>query len=214
MGFAPDPWAFTPWEYADQGRFGGRWDDPHGMWRSVYAGQSRLACLLEVLARFRVSPDLLALYAELDEEATAAPTLPPGQVPREWLGPRMTSTARLSGHFVIPGDGQSLSTLRKRFAAEALRQGCHEIDTAVIRDARPRGLTQAMASWFYMHEPLAGVEYTSRHADELVLWAIFERSHDDAHSVALDQKRAGETLSADDTEMREAMRLLHLAWER
>jgi hypothetical protein len=24
----PEPWAWTPWQYATDGRFTGRWDDP------------------------------------------------------------------------------------------------------------------------------------------------------------------------------------------
>uniref|UniRef100_UPI00404B39B8 RES domain-containing protein n=1 Tax=Georgenia sp. M64 TaxID=3120520 RepID=UPI00404B39B8 len=48
VGYAPDPWTWTPWQYAEAGRFSGRWDDPHGIWRSVYVGQSALACYLEV----------------------------------------------------------------------------------------------------------------------------------------------------------------------
>ena len=40
---SPDPWAWTPWQYAHAGRFGGRWDDPVGRWRTPYAGRSTLA---------------------------------------------------------------------------------------------------------------------------------------------------------------------------
>jgi hypothetical protein len=41
VGYQPDPWAWTPWEYAgDDGRFHGRWDDPHGTWRTLYLGAS------------------------------------------------------------------------------------------------------------------------------------------------------------------------------
>src|SRR6516165_1425811 len=34
VGYRPDPWAWTPWEYAGaDGCFHGRWDDPNGTWR-------------------------------------------------------------------------------------------------------------------------------------------------------------------------------------
>lgn len=43
VGHRPDPWAWTPWEYAgDDGRFHGRWDDPAGRYRTLYAGGDRL----------------------------------------------------------------------------------------------------------------------------------------------------------------------------
>jgi len=54
VGYRPDPWAWTPWQYAGEtGCFPGRWDDPRGWFRTIYAGRELLACLLEVLARFR-----------------------------------------------------------------------------------------------------------------------------------------------------------------
>ena len=57
VGFAPAPWNWTPWEYAGtDGCFHGRWDDPHGTWRSLYTGFSAPACYLEVLAPFRAAP--------------------------------------------------------------------------------------------------------------------------------------------------------------
>ena len=30
VGYPPRPWEWTPWEYATDGRFAGRWDDPTG----------------------------------------------------------------------------------------------------------------------------------------------------------------------------------------
>src|SRR3546814_3536883 len=57
VGFKPEPWAWSGWEWAGaDGRFHGRWDDRPGNFRTVYAGSTLLACLLEVLAGFR--PDL------------------------------------------------------------------------------------------------------------------------------------------------------------
>jgi hypothetical protein len=59
----------TPWQFAEDGRFNGRWDDPNGVWRSHYVGESRLACYLEVLARFRIDASLQSDLAEIDEDA-------------------------------------------------------------------------------------------------------------------------------------------------
>jgi hypothetical protein len=67
IGFAPEPFAWTPWEYAEAGRFDGRWDDPEGTYRTLYLGDSLLGVLLEVLARFR--PDT----ALVEELATIGP---------------------------------------------------------------------------------------------------------------------------------------------
>ncbi|MFE4835543.1 RES domain-containing protein [Arthrobacter sp. NPDC056691] len=87
IGFRPDPWAWSGWEWATDGRFPGRWDDLHGNFRTVYAGSSLRACLLEVLAGFRRDARLAIEPDEIVEDAEDAvlyPTLASGQVPREW----------------------------------------------------------------------------------------------------------------------------------
>ncbi len=91
IGFLPpEPWAWSGWEWAADGRFPpGRWDDVHGNFRTVYAGSSLKACLLEVLAGFRPDPRLaseLDAIVEDDEDQVLYPSVPPGEVPpREWL---------------------------------------------------------------------------------------------------------------------------------
>jgi hypothetical protein len=64
VGYAPQPWSWTPWQFAEDGRFNGRWDDPNGVWRSRYVGDSPLTCYLEVLARFRFDPSLQSELAQ------------------------------------------------------------------------------------------------------------------------------------------------------
>jgi hypothetical protein len=83
VGYQHDPWAWTPWEYAGaDGRFHGRWDDPNGTWRTIYVGSTALACYLEVLARFRPDPVLVAELAGIDRnDADAFPTAPAGELP-------------------------------------------------------------------------------------------------------------------------------------
>lgn len=44
-----------------------RWDDSDGVWRSLYGGESRLACFLEVLAFARPDPQLQDELAGVDE---------------------------------------------------------------------------------------------------------------------------------------------------
>ena len=83
IGFRPDPWAWSGWEWAANGRFRGLWDDLHGNFRTIYAGSSLKACLLEVLAGFRADARLAAELDEIvedDEDAVLHPTLSPGEV--------------------------------------------------------------------------------------------------------------------------------------
>jgi|SoiMethySBSTD1v2_1073268.scaffolds.fasta_scaffold1359316_1 hypothetical protein len=184
VGFAPAPWNWTPWEYAGtDGCFHGRWDDPHGTWRSLYTGFSALACYLEVLAPFRADPILLDdLNAIIDEDDDSAhyPTAIAGTLPRSWCQPRLLASGRLTGTFAVPGHPDSLPTLRRRFLTAAKEFDLADLDAAAIRDSRPRTLTQHIAAWIYTLSsgdgvPLAGIEFQSRHGDNLMLWALFER---------------------------------------
>lgn len=181
VGYQPDPWAWTPWEYAgDDGRFHGRWDDPHGTWRTLYLGASPLACYLEVLARFRTDPRMAAEMAEIldnDADGHLYPTAPAGHLPRNWCERRLLASGRLSGVFALPGNQQSLATLRRAFLPTARSLGLADLDAAAIRDSRPRALTQAISAWLYTlrtpdGKPLNGIQFQSRHGDGLLLWAI------------------------------------------
>jgi hypothetical protein len=219
VGFAPEPWAWTPWEYADGGRFTGRWDDPNGIWRTLYVGDTRLVCFLEVLAPFRPDP---VLAAELDaveedpEDAAEHPTIAPGRVPRSWCGPRRLGGGRLSGWFAVPGHVESLPTLRARFLQLAHSVGLPDVDAAAIRTAEPRAFTQAVAAWLHdldgpEGEPVAGIQFESRHGDGLTLWAIFERSPDERVPQQL-HDLMDSALDPDDLDLLEAMRLHRLQW--
>lgn len=219
VGFEPAPWSWTPWQYAEHGRFSGRWDDPDGIWRSIYVGESRLACFLEVLAFARPDPQLqdeLADVDEADEDAVAYPTLAGGLLPESWRSPRRVGTARLTGWYAVPGDKESLPTLRARFLALAITLRLPDVDAGVIRLAEPREFTQVVAAWLYDQTapdgaPLAGVQFTSRHGDDLTLWAVLERPGDDDVSALL-QEPESEPVGQDDDELQEAMRIHRLQW--
>jgi len=65
----------------------------------------------------------------------------------------------------------------------ALRGWHADVDRAAIRLAEHRRLTQHLAGWLDEQtvpdgSPLAGVQFASRHGDELALWVVFERVDD------------------------------------
>jgi hypothetical protein len=219
VGFEPEPWAWTPWQYAEHGRFSGRWDDPDGVWRSIYVGASRLACYLEVLAFVRADPQLQDDLAGIDEgpeDAVAHPTLPGGRLPVSWRWPRRVGSALLHGWYAVPGDKESLPTLRARFLALAVKLRLPDVDAASIRLAEPRSFTQSIAAWLYEQtapggRPLGGVQFTSRHGDGVTLWAVFERPGDEEVS-ALVREPQSDPIDEDDPELREAMRIHRLQW--
>ncbi|MHB1446704.1 MAG: RES domain-containing protein [Acidimicrobiales bacterium] len=217
VGFEPDPWAWTPWEY---GSFTGRWDDPEDLYRVLYAASTPLGCFLEVLAVFRPDPGLAAELAEIEGDAAddAFPTVAPGQVDRAWLGRRRLGTAALAGDYVDVGHSQTIAELRPLFLARALELGLPDFDAAAIRMAAPRAVTQELSRRLYAstlstgHTP-AGIEFGSRHGDDQQLWAVFERDADVGapRSHLLTDVRYM-AIAEDHPVLLEAMALHHLAW--
>jgi hypothetical protein len=133
IGFRPDPWAWSGWEWATDGRFPGRWDDLHGNFRTVYAGSSLRACLLEVLAAFRRDARLAMELDEIiedHEDAVLHPTLVSGQVPREWLDARAATSAKLTGTYCAVTDSRSMAVLHPHFIGMALSLGLLDLDAA------------------------------------------------------------------------------------
>jgi len=220
IGFRPRPWAWTPWELAPEaGHFTGRWDDPVGSFRTIYGGETLLACLLEVLARFRPDPHLeedLGRIVEDHIDNDDFPTLPPGQVPISWLSRREASRAGLSGAYCLVTDKESLPTLRSRFLSTAINYGLADLDAGVLRLSAPRALTQDIAAWLYeLHDAhghqIDGVNFQSRHGDGQTLWAVFERGEDGDVSSRISHPRPF-ALNPDNRDLVEAFRLHRLAW--
>jgi hypothetical protein len=217
VGFQPEPWAWSGWEWAGaDGRFHGRWDDREGRFRTVYAGSSLLACLLEVLAGFR--PDAALVLAlegivEDEEDATLHPTTTAGEVPYAWLEPRSGATATLTGRFCAVTTFESIATLRPQFIAQAHLLELHDFDASALKDGRPRDLTQSVATFLHATTDLAGVTFQSRHGDDLMLWAIFERGGDPSISPNLAEVQ-DHALSPEHPDLVEAFRLLGLTWEQ
>lgn len=181
VGFGPQPWAWVGWEWATDGRFHGRWDDRKGNFRTVYAGATLYACLIELLADFRPDPALLLVLDDIEEDdvdAALHPTASAGKLDPSWLTPRAAGTGRLTGSFCRITTAQTLAALHSTFVAQALLLGLRDFDAAALKDARARKLTQAISTYVYEHTSLDGLQFSSRHGDDLTLWAIYERPSD------------------------------------
>lgn len=211
IGYAPAPWAWSGWEFAGtDGRFPGRWDDDRGVFRTVYAGSTLLGCLLEVLAHFRPDPALAAEMAGIEDEE-GFPTAPAGHVPHSWLDPREAASATLRGTFCDVTATESIAALRPAFIALVHQLGQPDFDAAALRRARPRELTQRVATHLHATTDVAGVRFVSRHGDEVELWAIFEHAGDRSVSPHLSDLRSV-ALPPDHPELVTAFRLHGLTW--
>jgi len=218
VAYKPDPWAWVPWEFAP---FNGRFDDSRGQFRVLYSGATRLACFLEVTAQFRPDP---AVAAELDsivgdEEDTNYPATVIGVVPADWRARRTVGDAQIAGVYVEIGAKESLAWLRWRLASRLIHYGVPDVDGATIRSTVPRALTQEMSSIFYATTLAGGllpdgIRFESRHGNDLVLHAIYERpsAGDEASSRLLtDQSECD--IDPADPELLEAARIHGLVLE-
>lgn len=94
--------------------------------------------------------------------------------------------------------------------------GLPDVDAAAIRTAEPRAFTQSVVAWLYDldgpdAEPVAGIQFESRHGDGLTLWAIFERSAEEPVSPWL-HELTDTPLDPGDPVLNEAMRIHRLHW--
>lgn len=216
IGYKPTPWAWVGWEWADGGRFNGRWDDANGNFRTIYAGGSLTACLFELLASFRPDPFVVEglddiVEEDQDQDQVLHPSVGPGRVPYSWLEPRTAATAVLSGTYCAVTDSKTLAFLRPLFIAEAIRLGLNDLDAAALKDPRARSLTQRVSSFVYDTTDADGIRFRSRHGDDLELWAVFERPDDEDISARLSGIR-NHPLDPDGPEIAEVFSILGLEW--
>lgn len=176
IGHLPDPLAWPPEDVHGTGRF----DDPLGEFRVLYAGQRR-TCFQETLSVYRPSIEALAALQAVGntDEPLPAPAIPAG-----WYQTRAVSRLRL-----LPGQQwldvrakDTLEALRAELAAKLSEWGMADLDLSDVV-SRDRRLTQAISRWAYA-EGYHGVVYASRFGSGTSLWAIFETAQFEAMGVA------------------------------
>lgn len=218
IGRAPDPWMFSEPRYSGNNR----WDDRDGNFRTTYAGDDKFSCYVEILASLRpdtgAAGELLEGILEDPIDAREFPTPTAGGVPKAWLQCRMWAKATLTGRFVDVTAAATISHLRPRFLGLAKSLGFPDFDSAALKLAHPRELTQRVASRLYAtrarntgQASVSGVRFASRHGDDLKLWAIFEHPADTGASGCLSQASSG-LIEVDDPELRRAFHHHGLTW--
>lgn len=220
VGWEIDPWEWIDWRWAtDDGRFNGRWDDQRARFRTIYAGNSLLGCYLELLAALRPDTVVVDALEEITDEATNAPahpTIPAGRLGRSWLDGRMVGEAELAGTFCRVTAAISIAVLRPVFLGMARSLGATDFDAAVLKDSAPRELTRSVASWIFDHpapsrEPVDGIEFRSRHGDDLLMWALFERGAEPV-SPRL-SNRSSRYVVEDEPDLVRAMEMFGITWD-
>lgn len=216
IGHAPTPWRFTDWVYADRdGRFDGRWDDPDGSYRVLYASTTRFGAFVEALGDFRVDPMVAAGLKDIagDEEDDPA-VVPPGQVPMSWARGRVVGQASVTARCVQVGHSRSLAYLRQQLSMLVVRYQLEDLDAAAIRLRAPRAFTQHVSRFVYEctdehgAAQFDGIHYRSRFGDDLDNLALFELANDDDVIANADAA----PVSLDDPALAQAMDHHGLDW--
>jgi hypothetical protein len=214
IGRAPNPWAWPDWLRASHDRtFGNRFDDPHGDYRVLYAGSTRLGAFVEVLARFRPDPHVAAELAKMSGDAKGA--LPPGHLDPRWLAVRRIGSANVAGRFAEIGHSDSLAGLERALAPRLAHYGLASLDASAIRLSAPRRFTQEISRYVYEltaargRRAFDGIAYLSKLGDEFRNWAIFEPIGRSAPKTFLTGVRVAK-ITRDDPAFREALALLDI----
>jgi len=216
VGRAPDPWAWPDWSNAaPDGTFGNRYDDPRSAYRVLYAASDRLGAFVEVLARFRPDPHVVAALEEIEGEEGRA--LAPGQLDVSWLYRRRLGEASIQGRFADVGHSESLAQIRRDLASRVVHYQLPDLDGSVIRLSAPRRFTQEISRYVYEQttesgrRAFDGISYLSRLGDEFRNWAIFEPATEEAaRTVARDP--VVQEIRADDPDLRRALEIHGIAF--
>lgn len=195
VGFPPEPWDWAGWRWAgSEGRFNGRWDSLTAkLYRTVYAGESLYACFVELLAPLRPDEFLAEELDEIlenEEDAKEWPTVTPGHIDiDEWCGKRLAGSAQLAGRFVDITASATVAELYSHFIEQArVIHGLKDFDASALKNPEQRSLTQSVSEFLWKKSEKGtsnfcdGINFRSRHGDDLVLWAIFERPEDGERS--------------------------------
>jgi hypothetical protein len=176
LGFGVNAWSWPPRQFIGDGR----WDDPNGEYRVLYASASRLGTFVEVMGDFATDTQYENEWLLIDGDDDTA--TPPGQAPANWLAERVMGRGKMSGWFAAVGSLSSLRYLDSKLRLVVVQYGVLTIDAAAIRAKAPRGLTQAISRLVRnsrsrqkgLLRRFRGIKYSSRHGDDFENWAIFE----------------------------------------
>lgn len=223
VGYAPNPWQWTPWEYAkDQGRFNGRWDDQNAEFRTLYTSDSLLGCFLELLASER--PNDVAFYelAEIEDGDNAARQYPDperGAIGLEWLNDRLYARGTQVGTYAEVTHADAVAFLVAAGVFDRLGIPPRKVDASLLKDAGQRDVTRTVARFLFdLHDETTlkpvvdGIAFRSRMGDDIRLWAVFQRSESTVSELIAPEEPA-RLVTDDNPELLRAFALLGLHWK-
>lgn len=144
-------------------------------WRSLYFASTGEACFAEVLATFRLSPEIRVV--DLDED-DGNRFMEVGSIPQDWRDKRVLVRVRVGEGegFVDFADPETFREMERRYGSDLEEFGIDQMDLSVIT-SRNRALTRRLATRVaFDDEQLSGIAYASRLGGDRVCWAVFART--------------------------------------
>jgi hypothetical protein len=154
----------------------GRYNDPDGRFRVLYAASGRRAAYLETLQNYRPALKDLALAITPGLPSDLDLPFPTGRVPIAYFDKRIVAF-RLdrSQKWLDVRSPRTHALLRSALAAGLVAagySGAFNFGEIIGSDYR---ITQAIALWAY-DAGYGGIAYPSAHDETLTCWAIFDRA--------------------------------------
>lgn len=223
VGYEPDPWEWTPWQYAsDNGRFNGRWDDQEAKFRTLYTAESLLGCFLELLAPLRPNDVAFAELDEIDHDDHAAYVYQDperGAIGMAWLSGRLYDRATQTGTYADVTTAQALGFLVSAGVFERLGIPARDVDASLLKDAKKRDVTRSVARFLFdlrgvgsSQPAVDGIAFRSRMGDDIRMWAVFERGNEYV-SEHISPDGTFERVTEENVALLQALEMLDLHWK-
>lgn len=154
--------------------FSGVLTEVTGQWRSLYFASTAEGCFAEVLATFRLAPDLAGV--DLDE---GLGFMDVGSIPQDWRDKRVLLRVHIEEdeRFVDFGNPENFRELERRYGSDLEAFGIDQMDLSVIT-SRNRALTRRLATRVaFDEEGFSGIAYPSRLGGNRTCWAVFAATH-------------------------------------
>lgn len=188
-----------------------RYDDPLGIYRTIYAASTRYDAFLVALAELRPGPNV-DLSRIIDSNDPGLPSIPwaqrfgSGQLAK-WISKRYIGEGSPVGNFADLTTQRSTTFLRGRLADQFLRYGVTNFDPVSLTYA-PREVTMEISRCISELElrggdRIDGLSYRSRLGGGIRRWALFAKHSEPLYAL---EERSSARVDIDDPDL---LRALH-----
>jgi hypothetical protein len=186
-----------------------RYDDPLGIYNTVFAASTPYGAYIEALAPLRPVTSI-DLATAVDRNEPGLRGTPLAGTITNWIERRHLGRAQLNGTYVDIGASDSIAYLRHRLTDRFAALGVIEFDLAALT-AASREVTMEISRFVFELEyreqrRFDGICYPSQFGQNITCWAIFEDDH-----PACITKKQSHPVNATDPHLVEALGRLRIS---